>query len=235
LFLLAITLKNAKPILIMGQANIKRKTKTKAKTWFKENSKSIALLAFIAAAFISASCLAQHNLDFFKKYIAIGPLPLQILVYVAILTVCAVLAPVDVAFLMPIVAALWGWPYAALISLIGWTLGSCIVFFLTRKYGLGLVKKLVGKDISNYSKIMPKKNLFFGTVFLRIAIPADVVSYAIGLFTDVGFVPYLFATFLGYMPLAFFLAYAGTLPVYVQMIGFAVFFVIIAIAFAQKR
>jgi hypothetical protein len=50
LFLACITLKNAKTILIMGHANIKHKTKTKAKiakTWFKENSKSIALLALL--------------------------------------------------------------------------------------------------------------------------------------------------------------------------------------------
>ena len=66
---------------------------------------------------------------------------------------------------------------------------------------------------------MPKRNLFFSIIFLRIAVPADIISYAIGLFTDIRFIVYSLATFIGYAPLAFLLAYAGTLPIYIRVYG----------------
>ena len=89
--------------------------------------------------------------------------------------------------------------------------------------------------ICEYEKFMPQKNIFAGIVFLRIAIPIDVISYAIGLFTNISFVPYFFATLLGFLPSAFFLAYIGTLPAHMQIIGFAVFLLVVIVGFLSVK
>ena len=157
--------------------------------------------------------------------------------YVFILIVSAVFAPIDMIFLMPIASAVWGWFLAAVLSLLGWTLGSSVVFVLSRKYGVPLIRKIISlKEIYRYEQLMPKENLFLGVVFLRIAIPIDLISYAIGIFTNMKFIPYFFATLIGFLPLAFFLAYIGTLPIYMQIIGFIIFlFVVIIGLFSIKH
>jgi len=82
---------------------------------------------------------------------------------------------------------------------------------------------------------MPKEHTFVGIIFLRIAIPIDIISYAIGLFTSIRFMPYFFATLIGFLPLAFFLAYLGTLPAYAQVMGFILFLLVVIIGFLSVR
>jgi len=196
--------------------------------------KSGAGILLIVGVFIAASYIAQNHLDFLQNYIKDDFF--SMIIYILILVVSAVVAPVDVVFLMPIAVAAWGWIPAALLSLLGWTLGSALVFVLCRKYGVPLIKKLLSVDkIYKYEKFMPKKQVFLEIVFLRFAIPIDVISYAIGLFTRVRFIPYFFATLIGFLPLAFFLAYVGTLPAYMQTIGFIVFLLIVVIGFLSIR
>jgi len=201
----------------------------------KENLKSIIGIILIGVLFIAASYAVQNNLDFFESYITDSFF--SMVFYVFILIVSAVFAPIDMIFLMPIASAVWGWFLAAVLSLLGWTLGSSVVFVLSRKYGVPLIRKIISlKEIYRYEQLMPKENLFLGVVFLRIAIPIDLISYAIGIFTNMKFIPYFFATLIGFLPLAFFLAYIGTLPIYMQIIGFIIFlFVVIIGLFSIKH
>ena len=201
----------------------------------KENLKSIIGIILIGVLFIAASYAVQNNLDFFESYITDSFF--SMVFYVFILIVSAVFAPIDMIFLMPIASAVWGWFLAAVLSLLGWTLGSSVVFVLSRKYGVPLIRKIISlKEIYGYEQLMPKENLFLGVVFLRIAIPIDLISYAIGIFTNMKFIPYFFATLIGFLPLAFFLAYIGTLPIYMQIIGFIIFlFVVIIGLFSIKH
>lgn len=185
-------------------------------------------LTLIAAIFILITFIVQNNVELIQGLIQNDFL--GILVYISVLIVSAVVAPIDVLFLMPIATALWGWIPAALISLFGWTLGSAVVFALSRKYGVNLIKRLVPlKKIYEYEKLMPKRNVFFSIVFLRIAVPVDIVSYAIGLFTRVNFSTFFFATLLGFTPLAFALAYLGSLPANFQLISFILFAFIVVL------
>ena len=136
----------------------------------KENLKSIIGIILIGVLFIAASYAVQNNLDFFESYITDSFF--SMVFYVFILIVSAVFAPIDMIFLMPIASAVWGWFLAAVLSLLGWTLGSSVVFVLSRKYGVPLIRKIISlKEIYGYEQLMPKENLFLGVVFLRIAIP----------------------------------------------------------------
>ena len=196
--------------------------------------KSAIGIILIVAGFIVASYIVQNNLDFFKNYIGHGFLGM--ITYTLIVVVSIVLAPINEVILMPVATALWGWFITALLTLLGLTLGSIIVFVLTRKYGAPLIRKLLPLDkIYKYERLMPQEHLFVGIILLRIAVPIDVVSYAIGLFTKIRFVPYFFATLIGFLPLAFFLAYIGTLPAHMQIIGFIVFLFVVIIGYLSVR
>jgi len=196
--------------------------------------KSAVGIVIIIFLFIFASYIAQNNLDFLQNYIQNDFF--SMIIYILILIVSAVFAPIDVIFLMPIAVASWGWFTAALLSLLGWTLGSAVVFVLARKYGVPLIRKLLPLNkIYKYEKFMPQNNLFIEIIFLRIAIPIDVISYAIGIFTKIKFIPYFFATLIGFLPLALFLAYIGTLPAYMQIIGFIVFLLVVIIGFLSVK
>lgn len=201
---------------------------------FKEKIKYVIPIIFIIIIFILASYISQNNLDFLTKYIKGNVL--GIIIYIAILIVSAVIAPIDLVFLMPVASAAWGVVPAALLSLIGWTLGSSIVFFLCRRYGVQLIKKLLPLEkINKYERIMPKKNVFLSIIFLRIAMPIDIISYAIGLLTKIRFAPFFFSTLIGFTPLAFFLAYVGTLPMEMQIIGIILFLLIVTIGFLSVK
>jgi len=62
------------------------------------------------------------------------------------------------------------------------------------------------------------KNLFWTVALLRIIVPVDILSYAIGLFSEMNSTPFFFATLIGVTPFAFIFAYAGTLPVRLQLL-----------------
>jgi len=74
---------------------------------------------------------------------------------------------------------------------------------------------------------MPHQNLFWSVVLLRMALPVDVLSYGIGLFSKMSFSTYFWATLIGVVPFSFIYAYVGSLPVWYQVailgVGGAVF------------
>jgi len=201
---------------------------------FKENLNSIGGFIVVVVLFILASYIVQHNLDLFRSYILNSFFGM--IVYALIVIVSTVLAPINEIVLIPLATALWGWPTAALLTLIGWTVGASIVFILTRKYGAPLIKRWVPlNNIQKYERLMPKEHVFVSIVFLRLAIPIDIVSYAIGLFTNIKFWPFFFSTLIGFIPLAFFLAYLGTLPAYIQIMGFITFSLVVILGFLSIK
>jgi len=141
--------------------------------------------------------------------------------YFLIVILETVLAPITIIPLIPLATGLWGWFLAGLLTLIGWTFGSLLAFFIARKGGVPLIERFVPlKKIQKVEKLILEEHLFIGIILLRILIPIDVVSYAIGLFSSVSWKKYTLASFIGFIPLSFFLAYSGSLPVYYQLMGF---------------
>ena len=200
----------------------------------KESIISAVKIFLIVLAFILISYFAQVNSELLKDYIKDNIFGM--IIYVFILIVFSILAPINEIILVPIATASWGWFITALLTLTGWTLGSAVVFFISKRFGVPIIKKFIPlSKIYKYEKFMPQEHLFLSVIFLRIAVPIDIISYMIGLFTNIKFSTFIFATFIGFTPLAFLLAYLGTLPMYIQLIGLILLLVISVIGFLSMK
>ena len=177
---------------------------------------SVALLVVIF--FIGASVMVQEYADFFATIpsaLGIGGM----IVYVAITIVAVVIAPVSTLPLLPVAVGLWGSLVAALLSIFGWTIGAIVAFFLARRFGRPVIHKFVDlHKVEQFEKALPEQHIFWSLVFLRMALPVDVLSYAAGLFTKINFSTYFSSTILGIMPFAFVFSYGAVLPPHYQLI-----------------
>jgi uncharacterized membrane protein YdjX (TVP38/TMEM64 family) len=146
--------------------------------------------------------------------------------YVLLTVFAVVAAPVSTLPLLPLASGMWGWVLAGGLSIAGWTIGGQIAFLLARRFGKPFLRKIISLEkLEKYEKRIPEENMFWTVLFLRMAVPVDVLSYALGLFSRMKSVPYFFATLIGVAPFAFIFAYAGTLPFLYQMeaLGLALF------------
>src|SRR3989344_7533341 len=188
-------------------------------------TKSFLAAIVVIAIFILVSYYTKQNIDFLKDLI--GNDFRGVFIYLLITIFAIVFAPISMTPLIPLASGLWGWQYAAIVNIIGWMLGSFIVFFICRKFGIALIKKFVSLDeIYRWEKRIPEKNIFFTLILLRMTIPVDVLSYALGLLTKINFRIYALTTIIGIIPFAFVFSYLGTISITYQIIGF------IAIGFA---
>jgi uncharacterized membrane protein YdjX (TVP38/TMEM64 family) len=124
--------------------------------------------------------------------------------------------------LIPVAAHAWGRVGAAVVTTVGWTAGSLIAFSIARRWGAPLVKKLTSMERLRQMKPYIPNDVFWSIVFLRVMMPLDVVSYLLGLFSDISGRRYAVATALGVIPPAFVLAYVGKLPHAYDIIAFAI-------------
>lgn len=138
--------------------------------------------------------------------------------YVLITIVVVVFAPISTLPILPIAVTLWGSFTAALLSIAGWVIGSVIAFVAARKYGHSFVRKFIGlRKIQEYVENISHGHLFWSVVFLRIVMPVDALSYALGLFSKMPFKLYLLATIVGITPFAFVFSYTAALPISYQI------------------
>lgn len=194
----------------------------------KDKIQSAIGILIIIIFFILSSYIVQSNLEYVRGLI--GYNIWSMVLYILIAIIATVIAPVSALPLLPVASNVWGWLVTAILSIIGWTLGALIAFALARKYGVPLVKKFVSLDkIARFERLIPKENLFWGIVFLRMAVPVDVLSYVLGLFSHIRFRTYAIATLIGILPFAFVFAYLGRLPFSYQIFALYMAFIIILI------
>ena len=180
--------------------------------------KSLLEILAIILLFALSSYLVRQNIDFLKSVIGND---FGIFFYILIAIFAVVVAPISMMPLIPLASNIFGWLSAAVFSIVGWTIGSFIVFFISRKYGVPLIKKFVSLEkLEKLENKIPKENLFLDLILLRMIIPVDILSYAISLFTKINFRTYALTTIIGIIPFAFVFSYLGTIPVIYQIIGF---------------
>lgn len=202
----------------------------------KDKIIAIIEIILIIALFIFFSYLIQTNFVNIEDKIGNGFN--SMIGYIVIVIMSIVVAPVSALPLLPIASQLWGWWTAGILSIVGWSIGSMIAFSLARKYGVQLIKKFISLEkILKYERVIPKENIFLSIVFLRMSVPVDVLSYALGLFSRISFSRYTLATVIGITPFAFIFAYAGTLPLYYQLVTFliAIMMILIGLVFLRYR
>src|SRR3989344_9027725 len=104
-------------------------------------TKSFLLALTVIALFILVSYYTKQNVDFLKNLI--GNDFRGVFVYILIVIFAIVFAPVSMMPLIPLASNIYGVFYAAIFNILGWTIGSFIVFFICRKYGVSIIKKFV--------------------------------------------------------------------------------------------
>ncbi len=178
----------------------------------------------IVFLFVLLSYFIQTKMDFFEGLIVEGWIGMVI--YVLLKIVATVLAPITVLPLIVLAVGLWGVLVAALLSILGWTLGGIAAFWLARRFGVPVIRRLVPLDeIYRLEDKMKVGNSFWSVLLLRMIVPVDVLSYALGLFSRVGFWSYSLATLIGVIPFAFIFAYLGEVPYVYQIILGLVFLI----------
>ena len=183
----------------------------------KNKVKIIAPVVIIIALFIISAFYSQKYGEEAKIFVERGGL-FGMAAYVAIAITATVAAPVSAAPLIPIAANAWGVALTGALSIIGWTAGSLIAFIIGRRYGLPLTQKFVSaRKLEKIHKHIPHEKVFWSVVLLRVMIPVDLLSYALGIFGVLDWKKYTLATVIGISPFAFIFAYLGTLPVSYQL------------------
>lgn len=165
----------------------------------------------MAAVLVAAFVVAHRYSESLTNFVDARPIAGSLL-YLALNVIDAVVAPGATLPLIPVAAHAWGRIPAALITTAGWTLGSLIAFLIARHWGYPLVKKITSLERVKRLKQYIPENLFWSVVLLRMVMPMDVISYALGLFTAMPWRDYVLATALGVAPSAFVLAFLGKLP-----------------------
>jgi uncharacterized membrane protein YdjX (TVP38/TMEM64 family) len=186
-------------------------------TYLKLNKKELLVVAMVAILFIAAAYASRAYEEVIRDMVGLGGVSGAFL-YILVTIIGTVIAPVSTLPLLPIATTLWGFVVAALLSILGWTLGAMIAFALARGYGRSFVEKLIDvKKVQVVSEAVLGKHPFWTVLLLRIVMPVDLLSYAVGLFVDMSFFSYTLATLIGVTPFAFVFAYAASLPIIYQI------------------
>jgi uncharacterized membrane protein YdjX (TVP38/TMEM64 family) len=182
-----------------------------ARTTNASRAREYISLAIVAAIIVAALLLARHYDTALRGFIEENPVP-GVFLYVLLNILDAMVAPGATLPLIPIASKAWGHIPAALVTTVGWTIGSLLAFLIARRWGASAVRKITSYErVKRLRKYIPE-NLFWSVALLRAVLPMDVISYVLGLFTEMSWLSYLAATSLGLLPSAILLAYLGRLP-----------------------
>ena len=197
----------------------------------KNKIKTFIPIAIIVALFIVSAFYSHKYGEEVGVFVERGGI-FGMIVYVIIAIIATVAAPVSAAPLIPIAANAWGVVITATLSIFGWTVGSLVAFAIGRRYGLPLVQKFVSSQkLEKLHKHIPHEKVFWSVVLLRIMIPVDLLSYALGIFGVLNWERYTLATVIGIVPFAFIFAYMGTLPVSYQLFSIPAGVLLISIVY----
>lgn len=197
--------------------------------------REIIVVVIVIVLFLLAGYFAREYSETLKGLIKFQG-PSGMLLYVLGAIVATVIAPLSFLPFLPVAVALWGSFAAAILSIIAWTTGAVIAFVLAQRYGHPLVHKIVNMEkIERFEKLIPPKNIFWSVVFMRIVLPVDLLSYALGLFTEMHFGLYVLATFVGIMPFAFIFSYIVTVPIVFQIVAFVIGLIIMFLGYRHVK
>ncbi len=200
----------------------------------KEKLISILEIVIIIILFSGLTILMKKNLPFFEQLIKHSFK--GAIIYSLIVILAIVIAPVSSIPLIPIMSGLFGWVFTGFITLISWTLGSIITFYIAKIFGIPIISKLIPlKKLEKLEKKIMLKDSFLTILILRTVIPVDILSYALGLFSKINILKYTLATILGVIPVIFILSYAGSVSLKMQLTIFIGVFLIIFIILLVKE
>lgn len=129
--------------------------------------------------------------------------------YIVLLVTSVVFLPFSSLPLLPLAARVFGVWLTAVLSILGWWIG-CLIAFQIARLGRRYLEKITTLNaIDKIERKIPNDIGFAGIVILRMILPVDVTSFALGLFKHLSFPTYAAASLIGIVPFAFVWSYAG--------------------------
>lgn len=176
----------------------------------KSVSRLTGILLVIILVLLSISFLFwEAPFDVVKGFIG-GNVIVSSIAFVLLLVFATVFAPLTVMPAIPAVAVMIGPFLTAMLSVVGWTIGAVIAFLIARHAGKPILARFVPYEhIEKYEKLIPENAQFLTVVMLRMMIPVDVLSYALGLTLSMPLWKYTIATLIGVSWFSFAFAYLG--------------------------
>lgn len=171
------------------------------KTRDKSKLKSIIIIGLVIAIIIllnKFNLLKDYGPKEIRDFIQ-GKGFLSPIIYVALLSLLPLLLFPDSVIVIA-GGMIFGLLGGTVLTVLGSLIGAAIAFFLSRKLGQTMVKKLIKRDLVIFDKDN-KKSGFFLILLLRLIplFPFKIVSYSAGL-SDVRFKEFALATLLGSLP-----------------------------------
>ncbi len=127
-----------------------------------------------------------------------------------IMFLTTVVAPLTSLPLVPLVAPFLGPLVTSVSCFVGWTFGSIFAFYIGRIFGQPVAVRIFGKDaFEKYKAYIQPHMSFTNIVILRMVLPVDLLSYALGIWSTVSFPLYISATMVGIVWFSIIFAYLG--------------------------
>lgn len=120
-----------------------------------------------------------------------------------------VLLPFSSLPLLPLATQSYGVWTTALLSAAGWWAG-CLAAFQIARFGRRYLERVASlAAVDRLEERIPADIGFGGIVVLRLILPVDIVSFALGLLRHLEFRTYAVASLVGIVPFAFVWSFAG--------------------------
>jgi len=169
--------------------------------------------------------------DLFSLYIKNSYI-ISSIIYILLIIMSVVIAPFSMPLFL-IAGGIWGVWVTAIYNILGWSIGAAIAFWLAQRFGKPILSRFISLEkIESYEQLIPKNLKFFGIILLRMLIPVDILSYALGFLSTVSFSRYMIATVIGVTPFAIIFAYGGNALLAGKYILLTVFTAIILALFS---
>lgn len=166
------------------------------------------LFLLIVAAILLGFWEFQWDLSAFEAWIAAHHI-LGIAVYVVFVAASVVLLPFSSLPLLPLAARIFGVWMTAILSILGWWIG-CLIAFQIARLGRKYLENVVSLEaVDRMERKIPKDIGFAGIIIVRMVLPVDVTSFALGLLKHLPFSSYAIASLIGITPFAFVWSYVG--------------------------
>jgi uncharacterized membrane protein YdjX (TVP38/TMEM64 family) len=128
--------------------------------------------------------------------------------FILIETLSIVLAPLTSTPLVPIASQTYGIWITFILFYIGNFIGSLIAFILAKTYGKKIVSNFISLEkAEDIVDGLSKRHKFLSLVILRVIIPADILSYSLGIFTKINYRIFLITLLVGSIPGSLYFAF----------------------------
>jgi uncharacterized membrane protein YdjX (TVP38/TMEM64 family) len=171
--------------------------------------KTTIILGVIALALVALGVWQlEWDMSWLKSWIALHPV-LGAGSYFVLVVASVVLLPLSSLPLLPFATKMFGVLQTALLSAAGWWIG-CLIAFQIARLGRRYLERVTSMEaLDRIEANIPDDVGFGGIVVLRMILPVDVVSFALGLLKRLRFRTYAVASLIGILPFAFVISYAG--------------------------